>query len=278
MSTYDIPGYAFEQFRKAGFILVLLCAAILKADDPVRIDLYDSQDNHLLYTLIEKSATGMRREVYAPDGYFLREVVSSSSESGDISNVFFNYDERQMGSSILQTEGSSNRYVLEDDSRPVLSASWAQLDEKTTAVSINGEDDLNVTSMEYKRDAEGRVEKIEVYGKDHVLLSYGVVAYPNTAMKHVQKVAERFTCILRRSARRYLLHAVIPQACILHVAAYNCAGKKLAVFHDAVVQKGLLTVDLEGQNVVSKFNGLVLLRITAGSNEKVYSIVSGIAP
>ena len=150
---------------------------------PKRFNLYDAQDNNLMYIEYEYDQGGANTgyTVYFSDGTFTRHVVIGRNASG--------VRETETGYSFNDDTAYTTKYAVSGNTTTMTVLDQFKVDQfhgpytytKTDALKyhFSQKNSTYEYDMEYVYDGNGAMTKVNLYDKDHNLIYYGVPSGSN---------------------------------------------------------------------------------------------------
>lgn len=164
-------------------VLLLFSSFAASVPVPLRLDLYDASDNHLMYITFDYDADGRNtgRHLFMPDETFIRSVVISYDDLGRrLKEVSYNfngdtiyvtsYSQASNGASfIIQDQFgldlTGDRVVYSNDDPLNFSLVYGQTGEQAAAVTYTGD------------AASGQLRRVDITGQSDRDSYYGLVTY-----------------------------------------------------------------------------------------------------
>jgi hypothetical protein len=221
--------------RSGGFLLAVLLV-LFPALPQTRLDLYDAQDNHLMFVMFTYDNNGKNtgRTVYMSDSTYVRTVSVQSDASGRrLAETSFDFNGDTVFSTAYGTSGETRSISIRDQ---------FGLDQLGGAVSYrsSGTNDFiisqrgaDIDKMSYEFDDEGNPSKITVSDPTGTLLYYGMFSEVGVVTPWS------------------IVRSTIPR---ISVRGNNLLMTRFALTRSATVRCELVT--LSGRRAVILFNGV----------------------
>ena len=155
--------------RTVGLMCPVLCCATVWAQRVERVSFYDRHDNMLFYVTYDYNEQNelVSRSLYDLNGYFLRKITSERDGSGNITREDYrNFDDQKITYTKYSYDGSKTTMSIFDNYTqnpfsPTV-ASYSPAGDADGAFDFLNADGAKTHRLQYHRDGEGKVTRIDV--------------------------------------------------------------------------------------------------------------------
>ena len=224
----------------AGFAAVILWA-VLPASSQTRLDLYDAQDNHLMFVRFAYDSTGkntsFNRTVFMSDSTFMRNVsVTTDGSDQRLTETSFNFN----GDTVFHsTFGESGSTISTRDQFGV--------DQFGGPVSIASDGDMKydlsqggsvINKMTYENDDEGKLTRVTVSDADNNTLYYGIFSHVVEGVVVSGKKRTLHRAIEQNRRGALILRVSLEKPSAVRCELLSLSGRRIGVMLDKRLPKG----------------------------------------
>jgi hypothetical protein len=233
-------NFAYRQV--AGFAVALLLA-VLPASSQTRLDLYDAQDNHLMFVRFAYDSTGkntgLGRTVFMSDSTFVRNVSVQTDASGRrLTETSFNFNGDTVFQSKFDSFGTASTITTRDQfgidrfGGPVSAASAGDLQyDMSQAGSL-------INKITYEKDGEGRLSRVTVSDPQNTLLYYGTFSYDVEGVVVPGKQRAPRSTIKQNGRGALVLRVSLDKPSAIRCELLSLSGRRVGVMLDGKFPKG----------------------------------------
>lgn len=225
-------------------LAVLLISAFTFAASPVkRLDMFDEQDNHLMFVNFEYDTNGnhISRSVYMSDSTFKRKTIFENDAQGNRikeTSLDFNYD--TILTTTLGNDGGKTSFSIIDqfgNDQLGGAVSYSESGEGNYDI-FQGSSIIN--KMVYDSDAQGKVTKISVLDKDGLILYYAKVTYEEVGNIGVFGGKTGLAPAILTKGSKYLeLHFHLSTPARVECDLFSLSGRRVAILLNKRFAKGV---------------------------------------
>ena len=232
------PNHFFTYY--AGFAVAILWA-VMPVSSQTRLDLYDAQDNWLMFVRFSYDSTGkntgLGRTVFMSDSTFMRNVTATTDGSGQrLTETSFNFNGDTVFRSTYGASGSSistrDQFGVDQFGGPVNIASTGDMQyDLSQGGSV-------INKMTYEKDDQGRFTRVNVSDADNTLIYYGIFSYDVEGVVAAGK-KRAFNPAIEQSRRGSLILRVsLEKPSTVRCELLSLSGKRVGVMLDTRLSKG----------------------------------------
>ncbi len=246
----------------------LLCVSLIASAAPVQeIVLHDAHGNTLVRATVRYEGNAVaQRDVYAPDGYFMRTVkVRSDAGNRPVRDSALNYDGRMIAGGTYSYSGDQVTYRLVDDGRPEMSVTYdAALGQAEYALTASG--GLDVARLRYIYGGDGTpsgVSVLDAGGAERFTADLGTTDIDRWSSCAPSPVAGGIRVV---RTGEYLARFSLSQAGAVSIRAFDLSGRAVAKLFGQRLPAG--SYSIQGSlGPVARASALSVLRLETPSTK-----------
>lgn len=245
---------------------IMIASSSIFADQILKLDMYDQQDNHLMYVTFEYDQGGknISRAVYMSDGTFIRKTnISYDAQGNRTKEVSLNFDDDTILTTNYSKNGNIASFNIQDQFK---------MDQLGGPVSYGTSDPANfdiaqgnstINKMSYEYDGKGRLSKVNVNDKSESLLYYAAFSYSDGVIGSVNKLKYSFPGIVSKGNNCIELHFTLQVASKVKCDLMSLSGKRVATIFNKDLKMGTYKEAIHFQSAAPQLaSGLYLTSIS----------------
>jgi len=237
------------------------------------MDLYDKADNLLLYVTFDYDNGGklLKRDIFAPDGYFIRSVVIERDGAGrPVKEISRNFNDQEIAHSLYAYAGGQVSYSLFDDVRTLFGAGYAS--GKASSVPISSQDNLSVSKINYQY-ANDLLDRITVLDKQGVMSHYLEAIYPTSARMGSHRTMVKAPAVQFIAQKGISVNFALEKASLVQICLHDIAGRKIAeMVHERFVQGDHAWTGSFSDLGLGPAAGVYFINVSIGDYDRAYSM------
>lgn len=262
-----------------GIVPILFSSVVMAAPVPLRLDLYDGADNHLMYMTFKYTPDGRNtgRSIFMADETFMRDVVINYDGFGRrINEVSYNFN----GDTIYVTDyrqvdngtsfGIHDRFNLDQAGDRVVYSNTAPLSfglvyEKTGK---------QAAAVSYTTDAaSGQLQRVDISGQSGTDSYYGLFSYGEVGISHfIRKAGKLPPASIQSRASRIDVKYNLCSAGSVRCELLTLSGRRVAVLFNGTLQPGQYTHHFNLDKDAGRIsNGVYLIRVSVNDEGVLHS-------
>jgi hypothetical protein len=216
---------------------------ILPALPQTRLDLFDAQDNHLMFVRFAHDSTGkntgLGRTVFMSDSTFVRNVSVQTDASGQrLTENSFNFNGDTVFQSKFGSSGTASTITTRDQ---------FGIDRFGGAVSAASAGDLQydmsqsgslINKITYEKDGEGRLSRVTISDPNNTLLYYGTFSYVVEGVVVPGKRWAPRSTIGQKGRGALVLRISLDKPSAVRCELLSLSGRRVGVMLDGRFPKG----------------------------------------
>jgi len=199
-------GRCGKELTLVGMLMSILLEYTVPASASERLDLYDAQENHLMFVLFDTNAgsNSSSRTVYMSDSTFVRKVVTVRDALGKKTReTSLNYNEDTLFSTTFGTSGDSKTMTIKDQFGTDELGGPVSYRSSGAADFIFSQQGTAINKISYEYTPQGQPVTISVTDNAGKLLYYGkfsevsIVAPKHPVNKNFTQISIRGNNVLK---------------------------------------------------------------------------------